>query len=164
MKLKSDIETDRHSRNLGDGSRRDNIFRLVASHNHKISWDGYERFTLTSDQPAKASLDWRESGSPWGRRSSWTESHRPIDKIMPEKGKSHLRNRRLADFSVIGELWERSLWLSQWAFDGANKGNVSTHFSPCKHQNSSTSMERTLRWYHKNSSNCSSWSSCATRC
>jgi len=57
MELKSDMEMDRHSRNLGDGSRRDNRFGLIASHNHKISWDGYERFTLTSDQPTKASLD-----------------------------------------------------------------------------------------------------------
>ena len=57
MELKSDTETDRHSRNSGDGSRRDNRFGLIASHNHKISWDVYERFTLTSDQPTKASLD-----------------------------------------------------------------------------------------------------------
>ena len=57
MKLKSDMEIDRHPRNLGNGSRRDNRFRLIASHNHKVSWDGYERFTLTSDQPTKASLD-----------------------------------------------------------------------------------------------------------
>ena len=59
VKLKSDAETDRHSRNSGDGSRRDNRFGLIASiiTNHKISWDGYERFTLTSDQPTKASLD-----------------------------------------------------------------------------------------------------------
>ena len=57
MELKSDMKMDQHSRNLGDGSRRDNRFRLVASHNNKISWDGYERFTLTSDQPTKASLD-----------------------------------------------------------------------------------------------------------
>ena len=57
MELKKDMEMDRHSRNLGDGSRRDNKFRLIASHNYKISWDGYERFTLISDQPTKASLD-----------------------------------------------------------------------------------------------------------
>ena len=57
MESKSDMEMDRHSRNPGDGSRRDNRFELVASHNHKVSWDGYERFTLTSDQPTKASMD-----------------------------------------------------------------------------------------------------------
>ena len=57
MELKLDMETDRHSGNSGDGSQRDNKFRLIASHNHKISWDGYERITLTSDQPTKASLD-----------------------------------------------------------------------------------------------------------
>ena len=57
MESKSDMETDRHSRNLGDGSQSDNIFRFIASHNYKISWDRYERFTLTSDQPTKVSLD-----------------------------------------------------------------------------------------------------------
>ena len=35
MELKLDMETDRHSRNLGDGSRRDDRFRLIASHNYK---------------------------------------------------------------------------------------------------------------------------------
>ena len=39
MALKSDTEMDRHSRNLGDGSRRNNGFGLIASHNYKISWD-----------------------------------------------------------------------------------------------------------------------------
>ena len=39
MELKLVMETDRHSRNLGDGSRRDNRFGLIASHNYKISWD-----------------------------------------------------------------------------------------------------------------------------
>ena len=39
MELKSDMEMDRHSRNSGDGSRRDNRFGLIASHNFKISWD-----------------------------------------------------------------------------------------------------------------------------
>ena len=38
VELKSDMETDRHSGNSGDGSRRDNRFRLIASHNYKISW------------------------------------------------------------------------------------------------------------------------------
>ena len=57
VKWKLDIETDRHSRNSGDEKRRDNIFGLNASPNYKISWDGYEEFTLTRDQPTKASLD-----------------------------------------------------------------------------------------------------------
>ena len=57
MVLKLDMETDRHSKNLGDRSRRDNRFGLIASHNHKISWDGCKMFTLTNDQPTKASLD-----------------------------------------------------------------------------------------------------------
>ena len=39
MELKSDMETDRHSRNSGDGSRRDNGFGLIAPHNYKIPWD-----------------------------------------------------------------------------------------------------------------------------
>ena len=39
MELKSDREMDRHSGNLGDVSRRDNRFRLIASHSYKISWD-----------------------------------------------------------------------------------------------------------------------------
>ena len=54
VKLKSDMEADRHFGNSGDGEQRDNRFRLIASHNYKISWDGYERFTLTSDQPTEA--------------------------------------------------------------------------------------------------------------
>ena len=33
----SDMETDRHSRNSGDGTRRDNRFELIASPNYKIS-------------------------------------------------------------------------------------------------------------------------------
>ena len=57
MELKSDMEMDQHSRNSGDGSRRDNRFRLITSHNYKISWDRYERFTLIGDQPTKTSLD-----------------------------------------------------------------------------------------------------------
>ena len=81
MELKSDMEIDRHSGNSGDGSWKNNRFRFIASHNYKISWDRYERFTLTIDQSTKASLDWRESGSPQGQRSSWTKSHRPVDKI-----------------------------------------------------------------------------------
>ena len=132
MKLKSVMETDRHSGNSRDRSRRNNGFRLIASYNYKNIVGLIQRFTLTDDQPTKTSLDWRESGSPQGRRSSWTESHRPIDKIMLEKVKSRLPNRCPADFSVTGKLWERSLWLSRWAFDGANKGKVSTHFSPWK--------------------------------
>ena len=90
---------DRYSKNPGDGSWRDNRFRLVASHNHKISWDEYERFTLTSDQPTKASLDWRESRSPQGQRSSWTESRWPIDRIVPGKGERP-PNRCPTDFLV----------------------------------------------------------------
>ena len=39
MELKSVMETDRHSRNLGDRSRRDNRFKLIASHSYKILWD-----------------------------------------------------------------------------------------------------------------------------
>ena len=39
MELKSDMETDRHSRNSGDGSQRDNRFGLIASDNYKVSWD-----------------------------------------------------------------------------------------------------------------------------
>ena len=39
MELKSDMEMDQHSRNLGDGSQRDNRFVLITSHNYKISWD-----------------------------------------------------------------------------------------------------------------------------
>ena len=57
MELKSNMEIDRHSRNSGDGSRRNNRFGFIASHNYKISWDRYERFTLTGDQPTKAYLD-----------------------------------------------------------------------------------------------------------
>ena len=57
MELKSDMETDRHSGNSGDESRRDNIFEFIASYNYKISWDRYERFTLIGDQPTKTSLD-----------------------------------------------------------------------------------------------------------
>ena len=57
MELESDMETDRHSRNPGDITRRDNRFGLIASHNYKISWDRYKRFTLTGDQPTKAYLD-----------------------------------------------------------------------------------------------------------
>ena len=57
MESKSDMEADRHSRNLGDGSRRDNRFGFIASHNYKILWDRYERFALTGDQPTKVSLD-----------------------------------------------------------------------------------------------------------
>ena len=37
MELKLDMEMDRHFRNLGDESRRDNIFGLIGSHNYKIS-------------------------------------------------------------------------------------------------------------------------------
>ena len=39
MELKSDMEMDRHTRNSGDGSRRDNKIGFIASHNYKISWD-----------------------------------------------------------------------------------------------------------------------------
>ena len=42
MELKSDMETDRHSRNSRDGSRRDNRFRLIASPDYEMSWDGCE--------------------------------------------------------------------------------------------------------------------------
>ena len=35
MELKSDMETDQHSGNLGDGSRRDNRFGFIASYNSK---------------------------------------------------------------------------------------------------------------------------------
>ena len=38
MELKSDMEMGRHSKNSGDGSRRDNRFELIASYNYKISW------------------------------------------------------------------------------------------------------------------------------
>ena len=37
MELESDMETDRHSRNPGNGTRRDNTFGLIASYNYKIS-------------------------------------------------------------------------------------------------------------------------------
>ena len=37
MELELDMETDRHSENPGDGIQRDNKFRLIASHNYKIS-------------------------------------------------------------------------------------------------------------------------------
>ena len=57
MELKSDMETDQHSENSGERSRRDNRFGFIASHNYKISWDRYKRFTLTGDQPTKAYLD-----------------------------------------------------------------------------------------------------------
>jgi len=36
---------------------RDNKFGLIASPNYKISWGGYEEFTLTRDRPTKTSLD-----------------------------------------------------------------------------------------------------------
>ena len=37
MELKLVMKMDQHSRNSGDGSRRDNRFGLIASHNYKIS-------------------------------------------------------------------------------------------------------------------------------
>ena len=36
IELKSVMETDQHYRNLGDGSRRNNGFGLIASPNYKI--------------------------------------------------------------------------------------------------------------------------------
>ena len=39
MELKSVVETDQHSENLGNGSWKHNGFRLIASHNYKIPWD-----------------------------------------------------------------------------------------------------------------------------
>ena len=47
MKLKLDTEMDQHSRNSRDRKRRDNRFRLIASPDYKMSWDGYKEFTLT---------------------------------------------------------------------------------------------------------------------
>ena len=84
---------DRHSRNSGDGSWRNNGFGLIASHNYKISWDWYKRFTLTNDQPTKTSLDWRESRSPQGQRSSWTESYWPADRSASGERKGRLLKR-----------------------------------------------------------------------
>ena len=52
--------------------------------------------------------------------------------LYQRKGKGRPLNRRLTSFLDDWELRERSMWLSQWAFDEANKGKVSTHFSPCK--------------------------------
>ena len=154
MELKSDMEIDRHSRNSGDRSQRDNIFEVIASHNYKISWDGYERFILTNDQPTK--LLWID-GSPDPHKA---EGHHgpshigPLIKLHQGKRKGRLLKRcpysqpiswrlgnngkesRLlwdAHLSVAGKPWERSLWFSQRTFDEANKGKVSTHFSPCKH-------------------------------
>ena len=54
--LKLDMETDRQSKIQGT-DHEENRFGLITSHNYKISWDRYERFTLTIDQPTKASLD-----------------------------------------------------------------------------------------------------------
>ena len=154
MELKLDMETDRHFRNLGDVSRRDNRFRLIASHNYKISWDWYERFTLTGHQPTKTSLDWRESRSPKAEGHHGPSHIGPLIKLPQGKRKGHLLKRcpytrlisrwpgnngkesrllKNAHFLVAGKLWKRSLWFPRWAFDEANKGKVSTHFSPCKH-------------------------------
>jgi len=57
MELKPVMKMNQHSRNSGNGSRKHNEFRLIASHNYKILWDRYERFTLIGDQPTKTSLD-----------------------------------------------------------------------------------------------------------
>ena len=35
MELKSVMETDQHSRNSGNGPRKHNGFRLIASHNYR---------------------------------------------------------------------------------------------------------------------------------
>ena len=35
MELKSVMETDQHSENLGNGLRKHNRFRLIASHNYR---------------------------------------------------------------------------------------------------------------------------------
>jgi hypothetical protein len=113
MELKSVMETDRHSRNSGNESWKNNEFGLIAFHNYKISWDWYKRFTLTDDQPTKTSLDRRESRSPQGRGSSWTKSYRPADRsgIRGEK-RSPARKMPIypTDFSVAGKPWERSVW------------------------------------------------------
>ena len=132
VELKSDIEIDRRPRNSGDGSWRDNRFGLIASHNYKISWDWYKGFTLTDNQPTKTSLDWRESGSPQGRRSLLTESRRPADRIVLGKGERP-PNRCLANSRWLGNYGKEAYGFFRWAFGGTNKGKVSTHFSPCKH-------------------------------
>ena len=50
--------------------QRDNRFELIALPSYRMPWDRYKRFILTSNQPTKASLDWREFEYPQGRKSS----------------------------------------------------------------------------------------------
>ena len=90
MELKSDMEMDQHSGNLGDGSRRGNRFGFVASHNHKISWDGYERFTLLAINPPR--LLWIEGSlDPQKAEGHHEPSHiGPLIKLHQEKGKGRL--------------------------------------------------------------------------
>ena len=152
MELESDMETDRHSRNPGDRTWRDNRFGLIASHNYKISWDWYKGFTLIdnlrllwiegSSNPHKAEGHHEPShigpliklhqGKRTGRLLKGCPYTQPISRWLGNNGKES-RLLRDAHLSVARKPWERSLWFPRWAFDKANKGKVSTYFSPCKH-------------------------------
>ena len=143
MELKSVMETDQHSRNSGNGSRKNNRFGLIAFHNCKIPWDWYKRFTLT--QPLrllwiKGSLDPHKaeghhgpshigplievaSGERKGRLLKRCTYIQPISRWLGNHGKegrlledAHILNRFLDGWETVGKksvVFPMGIWWSK---------------------------------------------------